>query len=326
MQNVLKITLLAIDYRFDRPIQYKYRISNDSTWSFTQAPTIQYGSVPSGEWVFQCSAQNEAGQWGPINSEFKFSVAKPYYLQWWFIVLVLAFTGGTVWLIVQWRYAQAAKQEKTTNELNVLKIKALSSQMNPHFIFNSLNSIQNFLVENDLRMSNKYLSKFARLMRLILNNSNETFVPLKDVISTLELYLELEQLRFNHKFDYKIDIDPKIEFDGTRIPSMLLQPFLENAILHGLLPLDNKGLVTLKLEKITDQQVKAIVMDNGVGREFHKGRLGKKHKSHGLRITKERLKVFESFLGNKFNLTIRDLKNEQGKPEGTHVELTLPCA
>jgi sensor histidine kinase YesM len=106
---------------------------------------------------------------------------------------------------------------------------------------------------------------------------------------------------------------------------MLLQPFLENAILHGLLPLKNKGIVTLRLIREGEHNIKAVIEDNGVGREFHFDKLGKKHKSHGLRITRERLKVFESFLGNKFNLSIHDLKDAEGKPTGTRVELNLPC-
>ena len=133
--------------------------------------------------------------------------------------------GALIWVFFQWRYVQSAKEELIQNELNVLKIKALSSQMNPHFIFNSLNSIQTFLIDNDLRMSNKYLTKFARLMRLTLNNSNETFVPLKDVLDSLELYMELEQLRFGDKFTFEINKSSNLELESTKVPSMLLQPF-----------------------------------------------------------------------------------------------------
>lgn len=320
----IKISLLATDFRINDPIEYKYKLDKDSAWTYTTQPVATFAALPSGNSTFMCSALNHQGVWGPTNSILKFKVNSPIYLQWWFVALALLLTAGLVWLVMQWRFKLAAKEEKNQNELNTLKIKALSSQMNPHFIFNSLNSIQNFLVENDLRMSNKYLSKFARLMRLILNSSNETFVPLKDVITTLELYMELEQLRFGNRFDFEINIDPKITVERTRIPSMLLQPFLENAILHGILPKTEKGLISLDLTLENNQNLHAVISDNGVGRDFHANKLGKKHKSHGLRITKERLKVFESYLGNKFNASIHDLKNSEGKPEGTRVELSLP--
>ncbi|MGB0402804.1 MAG: sensor histidine kinase [Salibacteraceae bacterium] len=324
-QNGLKIELLAREFRLSDPIQYRYRISNDSSWSYSSTNIIQYGSLPTGNWVFQCAAQNELGEWGTTNSTLSFEVEKPYYLKWWFWLCIVILIGGVFWAISQYRYSLARKDELTQNELNQLKIKALSSQMNPHFIFNSLNSIQNFIVDNDVRMSNKYLTKFARLMRLILNNSNETFVPLKDVLATLKLYMELEQLRFNNKFDYTINTGPGLEIDSTKVPSMLLQPFVENAILHGILPLEGNGIVTINMHRLADQSIQVSIQDNGVGREFHKNKLGKKHKSHGLRITQERLKVFESLLGNKFNLIIRDLKDEEGKPKGTEIELLLPC-
>lgn len=324
-QNGLKIELLAREFRLNKPIQYRYRISNDSSWTYSSSRIIQYGSLPTGNWIFQCAAQNEIGDWGPTNSTLSFEVEKPYYLTWWFWIAIMGLMGALFWAITQYRYSLARKNELTQNELNQLKIKALSSQMNPHFIFNSLNSIQNFIVDNDVRMSNKYLTKFARLMRLILNNSNETFVPLKDVLATLELYMELEQLRFNNKFEYAINTGPGLKIDSTKVPSMLLQPFVENAILHGILPMENNGKVTIDMHRLADQSIQVSIRDNGVGREFHTNKLGKKHKSHGLRITQERLKVFESLLGNKFNLIIRDLKDEEGKPKGTEIELLLPC-
>ena len=324
-KNGISLFLKATDFRIANPIKYRYRLSSEKNWSYTNQPRVTYASLPPGEWKFICSAQNERGKWGPINETLLLKVSTPYYLQWWFIALSLMISGALIWGIFQWRYVQSAKEERIQNELNVLKIKALSSQMNPHFIFNSLNSIQTFLIDNDLRMSNKYLTKFARLMRFTLNNSNETFVPLKDVLDSLELYMELEQLRFGDKFTFEINKSSNLELESTKVPSMLLQPFLENAILHGILPKTTKGKVSMKLDRIDQHSILATITDDGVGREFHKNKLGKKHKSHGLRITKERLQVFESLMGNKFNLEIHDLKNEEGKPKGTEIKLMLPC-
>ena len=196
--------------------------------------------------------------------------------------------------------------------------------MNPHFIFNSLNSIQNFLIDSDIRKSNKYLSKFAKLMRLVLNNSDKTFVPIRDVLSSLDLYLELEKLRFNDRFEYTINIDPKIELETTRIPSMLIQPFIENAILHGILPREGKGNIEVSLKFLSDNSLMCTIEDDGVGREFHIGKLGKKHKSQGLRITQERLTVFKQLFKNDFQFEFHDLKDEFDKPKGTKVELSIP--
>ena len=136
-------------------------------------------------------------------------------------------------------------------------------------------------------------------------------MPLTDVLDSLELYMELEQLRFGDKFTFEINKSSNLELESTKVPSMLLQPFLENAILHGILPKTTKGKVSMKLDRIDQHSILATITDDGVGREFHKNKLGKKHKSHGLRITKERLQVFESLMGNKFNLEIHDLKNEE---------------
>ena len=161
-------------------------------------------------------------------------------------------------------------------------------------------------------------------MRLVLNNSDKTFVPIRDVLSSLDLYLELEKLRFNDRFEYTINIDPKIELETTRIPSMLIQPFIENAILHGILPREGKGNIEVSLKFLSDNSLMCTIEDDGVGREFHIGKLGKKHKSQGLRITQERLTVFKQLFKNDFQFEFHDLKDEFDKPKGTKVELSIP--
>ena len=323
-QQNIEIRLLAFDYFQKNKLNFRYRLNSDTSWSSAQQRTIRYQSLPPGDYTFEVQAQNRNQKWTNQSASFAFVIIPPFYQTTWFYVLIALIIAVVFYAVLRWQLDKSQKRMQVENELSALKIKALSAQMNPHFIFNSLNSIQNFLIDSDIRKSNKYLSKFAKLMRLVLNNSDKTFVPIRDVLSSLDLYLELEKLRFNDRFEYTINIDPKIELETTRIPSMLIQPFIENAILHGILPREGKGNIEVSLKFLSDNSLMCTIEDDGVGREFHIGKLGKKHKSQGLRITQERLTVFKQLFKNDFQFEFHDLKDEFDKPKGTKVELSIP--
>lgn len=323
-QQNLNIEFKAFDFFQQDQLMFHYKLNSDTAWQKTNKRTIRYESLPPGDYTFEVKAQNRNGVLSKESSTLSFSIKPPYYQTTWFYALIAIIVLLVFYLILKWQLNISKKRLTIENELSALKIKALSAQMNPHFIFNSLNSIQNFLIDSDLRKSNKYLTKFAKLMRLVLNNSDKTFVPIKDVLSSLELYMELEKLRFNDKFEYKFNIDPKIEIETTHIPSMLIQPFIENSILHGILPKQEKGKIEVSIKYISDSSLLCTIEDNGVGREFHKDKIGKKHKSQGLRITKERLEVFKQLFKDEFKFSFHDLKDEFDKPKGTKVELSVP--
>ncbi len=204
--------------------------------------------------------------------------------------------------------------------------RLLRSQMNPHFIFNSMNSIQSYISGNDNFTAMTYLSKFAQLMRGILENSREAMISLEEEINTLILYIELEQLRFKNKFDYKLEFDPEIYPETTYIPPMLVQPFVENAIKHGLRNKDGNGLLKIGFKK-RDRLIECTIEDNGIGRELAKTMnemRNKDHQSLGMQVTHERIDAFKKDKNANSNLKIIDLKNKEGKASGTLVNVLFP--
>lgn len=205
--------------------------------------------------------------------------------------------------------------------------RLLRTQMNPHFIFNSLNSINSFITDNNSDSAQSFLSKFARLMRYILENSRKTFVPVEDEINTLELNMQLEQLRFDNKFDFEINVDEKIDQEYTFIPPMLIQPFIENAIIHGIAGKTGRGKIKVEL-KPEGKLMQCTIEDNGIGRkkamEIKRKSDSKKHRSLGMKVTQERLDILNEKTEEDVSVKIIDLKDESGNPGGTKVELRIP--
>ena len=204
--------------------------------------------------------------------------------------------------------------------------QALRLQMNPHFIFNSLNSIQSFVIENDTDKAINYLAKFSQLMRLILSSSREIFVPLEDEIKSLSYYLEIERLRFDSKFDYIIYVEENIDKEFTEIPPMVIQPYVENAIIHGLLNKKDKGFLSIGFY-VENDYLKCIVTDNGVGRDKAmelKQKSGLQRKSRGMLITQQRLEMLNKQTKQQLSVKIEDLFDENNFASGTRVILYMP--
>lgn len=197
--------------------------------------------------------------------------------------------------------------------------------MNPHFIFNTLSSIQHYISNHDTDAALKYLSKFAKLMRKIMENSKQQMITVAEEINALNLFLELEVMRFDKKFEYHIVIDPDIDQNYDRIPSMLIQPYVENAIKHGLLPKVGHCLISITLQKQNDT-ILCCIEDNGIGREnskkFKINRV-QQHKSMGMSITQERLDILNASLSSNINCEIIDMY-ENAEPAGTKVRLVIP--
>ena len=213
------------------------------------------------------------------------------------------------------------EQQSTASEL-----KALRAQMNPHFIFNCLNSIKSFTLNKDSASASLYLTKFSRLIRQVLENSSSEKITLSNELSTLQLYLEMEKLRVGDKFDYEIVLEPDVEAEFIEVPPMLIQPYAENAIWHGILHKTEKGKVSILLQQ-TDDTLVIRVVDDGVGRKKAaelKSRSGAKHKSFGMQITAERLSIIKQLYGIEASLHFEDLFDQNGFGIGTKVTLTLP--
>jgi ligand-binding sensor domain-containing protein len=212
----------------------------------------------------------------------------------------------------------------TTNELIRSQKFALRSQMNPHFIFNSLNSIQNFVLKNDVDSANYYLSNFSSLMRKVLEYSQYNYITLYEELEMIRLYLKMEHMRFSKKFDLDIRVDNSIDQNMVRIPPMLLQPYLENAILHGLQLTKHKGLLEVIITDHTDY-MQIRIADNGIGRERARAiRERSGHKSRGLANIEKRIRLYNSITNKPLAVNITDIFDEKGDAAGTRVDITVP--
>ncbi len=202
----------------------------------------------------------------------------------------------------------------------------LRQQMNPHFIFNTLNSIQYYMYQHDKLATNNYLTKFSSLMRKVLENSQHTSIPIRDELDALTLYLDLECLRFKDKFEYKINIDEEIDPLLFKVPTMLIQPYVENSISHGLTGREKKGYVSIDL-KLEGDHIVCSIEDNGIGREAAQERKkmkGTNHNSLGTQIATSRLDLVNALYGTSLKTIYTDLKNQSGEAEGTRVEIHIP--
>ncbi len=249
--------------------------------------------------------------------------SKRHAMQTFFIVLFVLLLVGIGFLI--YNRIQLKKTLTLQKELAEYEQKALHLQMNPHFVFNCLGSISSFIVQNGTDSAIKYLSKFSKLMRLTLEYSKESLIPIDKEIESLQNYLELEQLRFNQKFNFNIQKSPEIE-DDMAIPPLLLQPFVENAIIHGLIPKKENGQIDVSFS-IENQNLICMITDNGIG--FNKSQKLKEnlvsvHKSMALDITKKRLEMMESVTAKASHVSISELKDVSGNVTGTKVILNLP--
>jgi sensor histidine kinase YesM len=242
-----------------------------------------------------------------------------------YLLFFLFLLWGAMEIII-WRFGMLRKKKKEMLEVQIqyaqLEDRALRAQMNPHFIFNSLNSIKLLVQENQNPEAIVYLSTFTRLLRNILENAEKNTTRLFDEIETCKLYLQLENLRFNNEINWQFSIDPTIDLKSIEVPTLVLQPFLENAIWHGLMPKseDRKLQLVVKME---DGYVICLVDDNGIGREAAQksANLNGNHKSKGLQMTKERIQLMDKLHDTNSHLTIRDKFSAEGMPLGTQVEL-----
>jgi LytS/YehU family sensor histidine kinase len=241
-------------------------------------------------------------------------------------IVLAAIICGLIFFF-RWRVQQekerAAERSEIQQRLAQSEMRALRSQMNPHFIFNAINSIQHYVLTNEKELANKYLVKFSRLMRNILELSKEELISLREELDTARLYLEIESLRFNNAFEFNINTEPNIDAGTVRMPPLLIQPFIENAIWHGLLLKEGPKKLTINVRKYNGH-VEVIVDDNGIGREMA-GRFQNeelKRKSFGFEITRERLDQLQKANGVAIHFQVHD-KVQNGSAAGTQVRITI---
>lgn len=238
-------------------------------------------------------------------------------------LIIYSLLGGLILLLITAYFMyKFIKQQKFAN--NLLALKSLRSQMNPHFIFNALNSVNSFIASNDERTANKYLSDFSLLMRSVLENSDEDFIPLKKEIELLELYTKLEHFRFKDKFDYVIKVDENVSVDEFQIPPMLLQPYIENAVWHGLRYKTAKGLLEIHISAKSEDEITITITDDGVGRKKSKELKTdhqKKQNSKGMGNIQRRVAILNDMYKDKVDVFVDDYADEEDS--GTRVIVGL---
>ncbi|AEA42081.1 sensor histidine kinase [Fluviicola taffensis] len=325
-QNNLVFEFGVKDFSNSENIRVNYRMLGlDNRWiNGTQKNEALYHNLPSGKYIFQVQVIDG---FDVRMTSYSFKITKPFWLRWWFLVLSSLAVGFGIWYYMRTRIKRIQSTEQMKSEfslqINELESKALRAQMNPHFLFNSLNSIRLFILKNEVDNAADYIAKFSKLLRMILNHSRQDMITVYDEIQSLKLYLEFERLRFDQDFDFDLQIDGQEVLD-CQIPPMIIQPFIENAIWHGLMPRTaGGGKIRVSFQKQLSG-LYVMVQDNGIGREKAKENNRKrslKEGSVGLQITKDRLKSLTMRTKKMNEFEIEDLIDENGLAIGTLVTL-----
>jgi ligand-binding sensor domain-containing protein len=324
--NFVGFEFVAINYANPEKSQYRYMLEGvDDDWvNVGNKRYAKYTNLDPGSYVFKVSAANDDGVWTTTEASLLVVIKTPYWLSWWFIGLMALVVISIVGFLLFQR-TQSIRKSYKLKMLDV-ELMALRSQMNPHFIFNSINSIQYYILNKNPKSAYKYLSKFSSLMRLILNNSRVNFITLSEEVEALELYIQLEKMRLEDELEYSIHIEEGIEPRKLLIPSMIIQPYVENAILHGLAPKEKDRALNIKLSRDGDL-IHCLIEDNGIGREKAKelnAKRTRKHKSTGMKVTKGRLELLNQENYLNLSVNISDLANGQDHSNGTRVEIFIP--
>ncbi len=323
-QNNLEVFYTAVSYSRNKELIYRYKLEvSDPTWHLTANRSIVFSSLPPGQHNFIIQASTDNVNWSN-EKRININIEVPFWQTNWFALVLFFGFVFTLLLIFGYLIRQQTLKAKASD----MELKALRSQMNSHFIFNSLASIQNFILKGNVADSNKYLVKFSKLIRGVLENSKEEFISLKREIETLGLYIELEKLRVK-EFEYVLTIEPGIDLEKTKIPPLLFQPFVENAIWHGFEPLSGKGILKLEIT-IHEGKLLCIIEDNGVGIDYREktrsssGKLKSATRSFGTQITLERIAALNNERTSDITIKIIDKREINTELTGTKIEIVLP--
>lgn len=331
-QNNFHMNFSAINYSSPKSVTYEYKFDNEEKdWNETENSSIEFSSLEGGEYNFLIRAKN-LNNFKSVITSLKFTIKIPFWktkifrLSIYFISLLLIYiTISKKIRFIKKRHKESLDRQ---NNISELRHKALLTSMNPHFIFNTLNSIQHYIYVHNKEEANEYLVNFARLIRMYLDSAGNTLIPLELELSRIKLYLKYENLRFEDKLKYYINIDKEIDTNKLLIPNMILQPFIENSIWHGLLPQSGKGLITIDIFQkeiiIEKQRFKSVIIkitDNGIGFNFSLKNKTSSHISKGIAIIRERLEILSPIKNNNFE-TINVSDRDDGI-SGTVVFITL---
>lgn len=324
-ENHIAFSFSSLDFNSPHNNQYEYKLNGvDEEWLQVDAKSrwINYSNLKPGSYELLLRGSNNNDIWNNNGKSLYIYIKPPFYEQWWFYILMALFVIFVIVMIVIYRVRELNLQSKSAQ----LEQRFLRSQMNPHFIFNSLGAIQNYIFKNEPLEAATYLSDFSNLVRKILNNSRQDLIPLEEEVETLKQYLELQKLRFNEKFDYELIVDKQLSESDYRLPPMLAQPFIENSIEHAFKGMKEKGLIKICFE-LKENNIRLICQDNGMGIKAaleEKKENVKKHQSLATKITHDRIRVISKVYKAKINLNIQDLKEIDSSKNGTQVIIEIP--
>ena len=301
--NRLDFHFIGISLKSPKQVEYRFMLEGiDEDWHRpTRQTNVFYPNLGPGDYTFKVVAKMEADPWDYSEpATFSFTINPPFTQTWYFyllMALILIGLGFGIYRQITLRRRRKAEEQhiRDTAEKLQLEHQALYAMMNPHFTFNALQSIQYFIHRQDKKSANKFLSSFAKLVRKNLESTKSDFITLAEEVERLKLYLSLEKMRFPEKFDFIVSTGNEVESHEIQIPPMILQPFVENSIKHGIMPLDADGEITVNIEKIDEDYLRIIISDNGIGIEASKKKKANRpsdHVSKGMQITLDRLALF----------------------------------
>ncbi len=324
-ENFFSVGFANTDLTASSKYSYRYRLSDvENNWTYIEKGDLlaRYTNIQPGNYVLEIQMALNNSNWKDIKAKsIAISIRSPFWKRYWFIISVIAIFLAITFTISRGLYLRITTKRKMAE----LKELLLRAQINPHFIFNSLTAIQGYIYKKEEKEAGRYLAEFSKLIRLILENTKEEYITLEKEIELLNYYLSLQKQRFKTKFAYKIEIDPNIDLSLIKIPPMLAQPFVENAIEHGVIKKLTNGEIHISLNMFNNTIVYTIE-DNGIGRtksnELKKG--NENHKSYGTEITEERINCLRKKYGSQISYQIEDLYNEKNQATGTRVTIKIP--
>jgi hypothetical protein len=328
-QNSVEIQYLTSYFRNPEKLMYRYRLAGlDDNWvDNAHNSRVRFSSLPPGQYTFSVAASLDGITWSETATPLAFVILEPWWRTWWFVGAMLSLVVGLAYWLFRRRIKVIRRQTALREHMAELEMRALRAQMNPHFIFNCLNSINRYIVKSDNATASLYLTRFAKLIRLILDNSNSKKVLLSNELEALKLYIEMERIRFDNKFDYRMIVDEGVHTDSIGVPSLIIQPYVENAIWHGLLHKEGNGSLWVKIRMLDENTLECVIEDNGVGREKaaefrSKSATGKK--SLGMKLTEDRIAVLNQYAQTNASVEIVDLEDGSRVATGTRVVVIIP--
>lgn len=328
--NHLSLQFDLLTFKDRKNVWLKYKLIGDDSLVRRQlSDVIELNNLAPGNYELEVTVQHGDRMSKSLPLVFAFTIHKPFWKREWFLVLLSVAATFVIFFGFRIVLRRVRRKEKEQTRINAMiaeyRLSALQAQMNPHFIFNVINSIQTYILEQETQIAYDYLAKFSKLMRLVLNHAREKTHTLESELEMLRMYLDLEQLRFDKRFTYEINIDPGLKMNEVRVLPMLFQPYVENAIWHGLLPLKNERAGKLKIEvKRSGDNIVAVIEDNGIGRTRSAAiRIeGVRHQPVAMSLNKERLQILNLIPdADHAEIQITDLLDDSGNVCGTRVEI-----